>query len=42
MDRKTWSVVKTANANTIQVTTTETDRNGEMGDVEVVAEAEWN
>lgn len=42
MDRKDWSVLKTANANTIQVTTAETDRNGEMGDVEVVAEAEWN
>ncbi len=42
MDRKTWDIIKTANASTIQVTTAETDRNGEMGDVEVVAEAEWN
>lgn len=42
MDRKTWDVIKTVNSNTIQVTTAETDRNGELGDVEVVGEAEWN
>lgn len=42
MDRKNWDVIKTSSTNTIQVTTAETDRNGEMGDVEVVAEAEWN
>lgn len=42
MDRKTWAIIKTVNADTIQVTTAETDRNGEMGDVEVVGEVEWN
>ncbi len=42
MDRVTWDIVKTVNTNTIEITTAETDRNGEMGDIEVVAEAEWN
>lgn len=42
MDPKTWDIVKTVNSDTIQITTNETDRNGEMSDVEVVAEAEWN
>lgn len=42
MDPKTWKAIKTVNTDTVQITTVETDRNGEMGDVEVVAEAEWN
>lgn len=42
MDPKTWKAIKTVNTDTVQITTAETDRNGEMSDVEVVAEAEWN
>lgn len=41
-DPKTWSVIKTNNTNTIDVTTQETDRNGEQSDVEVVAEVEFS
>lgn len=42
MERKTWTVIKTAATNTISVTTTETDREGEENDVEVVGEVSWN
>lgn len=42
MDRKTWQVLKTAATNSISVTTTETDKNGEENDVEVLGEVSWN
>ena len=42
IDRKTWGVIKTSNTNTIEVTTTETDTNGEENDVEVIGEVTWN
>lgn len=42
MDRKTWEVIKTSATDSIQVTTAETDRNGDIGDVEVVCEVEWS
>lgn len=42
MDRKTWARLKTASTNSISITTTETDRNGEENDVEVVGEVTWN
>ena len=42
MDKATWTVLKTANANSIQVTTTETDRNSQQNDVEVTAEVTWS
>lgn len=42
VEKETWSSLKTANTNSITVTTTETDRNGEYYDVDVVAECEFN
>lgn len=39
---KDWKVLKTSNSNTIQVTTAETDADGEITDVEVVAECSFN
>jgi hypothetical protein len=41
MDKDTWSVLKSSATNSIEVTTTETDRNGTQNDVEVVAEVSW-
>lgn len=42
MDKDTWEVLKSASASNISVTTSETDKNGEMKDVEVLAEVTWN
>jgi len=42
MKKSDWSVLKTANANTIQVTTAETDTDGTENDVEVTAECTWS
>lgn len=42
MDPETWEVIKTAAADTVEITTTETDRNGKQGDVEVLSEVSWN
>ena len=46
MDPQTWTVLKTAAADTIQVTTAETDyvEDGakKIRDVEVVGEVTWN
>lgn len=39
---KDWKVLKTSNTNSIQVTTTETDADGEITDVEVVGECTFN
>lgn len=41
MDKDTWQAIKTANSDTITITTTETDRNGKENDVEVVGEVSW-
>lgn len=42
MDKQTWTSVKSANTNSISVSTTETDRNNEQNDVEVTAEVTWS
>ena len=42
MGRKSWDILKTVNASSIEVTTAETDVDGEQNDVEVVAEVEWS
>lgn len=42
MDKDTWDVIKTAAADSITITTTETDRNDKENDVEVVAEVSWS
>lgn len=42
MDKDTWAILKSSSTNTITVTTTETDRNGEQNSVEVIAEATWD
>ncbi len=42
MDKDTWAVIKTKASDTIDVTTTETDRNGKQNDVEVVGEVSWS
>ena len=42
MKKSDWSIVKTANKNTIDVTTTETDSDGQENDVEVTAEVTWS
>lgn len=42
MKKSDWSVLKTAAANTIVVTTTETDSGGQENDVEVMAEVTWS
>jgi hypothetical protein len=41
MDKDTWEVLKESATNTIEVTTTETDRNGVENDVEVVGQVTW-
>lgn len=40
-DTSTWQVIKTSNTNSIEVTTTETDRDNQERDVEVTAECNW-
>lgn len=40
-DTSTWSVIKTSTTNSINVTTTETDRDNQERDVEVTAECSW-
>lgn len=42
MNVQTWTSLKSSSTNTIQVTTAETDRNGEMYDVEVTADVTWS
>ena len=42
MKKSDWSVLKTANTNSIQVTTLETDTDGQENDVEVTAEVSWS
>lgn len=42
MEKETWAILKSSSTNSITVTTTETDRNGEQNSVEVIAEATWN
>ena len=40
-DKDTWESLKSSTSDTITVTTTETDRNGEINDVEVTGEVHW-
>ena len=42
MKKSDWSVLKTANTNSISVTTAETDTDGSENDVEVTAECTWS
>ena len=42
MKKSDWSVLKTASTNSIQVTTLETDTEGQENDVEVTAEVSWS
>lgn len=42
MNVQTWTALASSSTNTIQVTTTHTDRNGEMYDVEVTADVSWS
>lgn len=42
MDKDTWTSLKSSAADTITVTTAETDRNNRLNDVEVVAEVEFS
>lgn len=42
MDKDTWQALKTVQSDTITVTTAETDVNGRLNDVEVVAEVEFS
>ena len=42
MDKENWKSLKSSSTNSISVTTTETDRNGNIYDVDVVAECDFN
>lgn len=42
LDKDTFAVLGTASTNTIQVSTTHTDREGKIRDVEVLAEVTWS
>lgn len=42
MNVQTWTAIATSSTDTIQVTTSHTDRNGEMYDVEVTADVSWS
>lgn len=42
MDKENWKSLKSSSTNNITVTTTETDRNGNLYDVDVVAECDFN
>lgn len=42
MDRENWTSLKTSNSNSIVVTTEETDRGGDIYDVDVIGEATFN
>lgn len=42
MDKENWKSLKSSSTNSISVTTTETDRNGNLYDVDVVAECNFN
>ncbi len=42
MEKKHWTATQSVNSDTVTVTTSDTDRDGEMNDVEVTGNVTWN